>query len=286
MTTGFQGTFVISWAQTGVDGLEAAPVGSLAVGSAWSWRGEAIRVDGSGPAPTAGWPDGETDMRRRAARMVQGIAGRALDETGGHQGIGGPGPFEDRSFVVTNGVRSYTITLIALSGSLPPLLMFLGEMPPRNTDLWVVHHTLEPAAPAAADPATPGAGGVICFTPGTRIAMADGRPIDDFENSLFLYTTVMSKTKADKAICDAGLKAQSVDSGPAVVFGRDDIEYIGASDEHGVIRDPDNVLRLGDKLRLVPGHCDPTVNIHDWYVGVRGGVVERLLPVTARGMCL
>ena len=119
-----------------------------------------------------------------------------------------------------------------------------------------------------------------------RIAMADGRPIDDFENSLFLYTTVMSKTKADKAICDAGLKAQSVDSGPAVVFGRDDIEYIGASDEHGVIRDPDNVLRLGDKLRLVPGHCDPTVNIHDWYVGVRGGVVERLLPVTARGLCL
>lgn len=119
-----------------------------------------------------------------------------------------------------------------------------------------------------------------------RIAMADGRLIDDFENSLFLYTTVMSKTKADKAICDAGLKAQSVDSGPAVVFGRDDIEYVGASDEHGVISDPANVLTLGEKLRLVPGHCDPTVNIHDWYVGVRNGVVERLLPVTARGMCL
>ncbi|ETW13803.1 hypothetical protein ATO8_07231 [Roseivivax marinus] len=190
MTTGFQGTFVISWAQTGVDGLEAAPVGSLAVGSAWSWRGEAIRVDGSGPAPTAGWPDGETDMRRRAARMVQGIAGRALDETGGHQGIGGPGPFEDRSFVVTNGVRSYTITLIALSGSLPPLLMFLGEMPPRNTDLWVVHHTLEPAAPAAADPATPGAGGVICFTPGTRIAMADGTTarVEDLREGAMVQT--------------------------------------------------------------------------------------------------
>ncbi len=119
-----------------------------------------------------------------------------------------------------------------------------------------------------------------------RIAMADGRIIDDFENSLFLYTTVMSKTRKEKAICDAGLKAQSVDSGVAVVFGRDDIEYIGASDEHGVISDPRNVLKLGDKLKLVPGHCDPTVNIHDWYVGVRNGVVERVLPVTARGMCL
>lgn len=113
-----------------------------------------------------------------------------------------------------------------------------------------------------------------------------GSFVDDFENSLFIYTTVMSKTKKEKAICDAGLKAQSVDSGVAVIYGRDDVEYIGASDEHGVISDPDNKLKLGEKLKLVPGHCDPTVNIHDWYVGVRNGVVERVFPVTARGMCL
>src|SRR5699024_11865828 len=108
----------------------------------------------------------------------------------------------------------------------------------------------------------------------------------EFEHSLFIYTTVMSKTKKEKAICDAGLKAQSVDSGVAVVYGRDDIEYVGASDEHGVISDPDNVLKLGEKLRLVPGHCDPTVNIYDYYIGVRNGVVERIMPVTARGNCL
>lgn len=119
-----------------------------------------------------------------------------------------------------------------------------------------------------------------------RIRLADGRCIDDFENSLFLLTTVMSKTKADKAICDAGLKAQSVDSGLPVIFGRNDIEYIGASDEHGVIADPGNVLKLGDKLRLIPGHCDPTVNVHDWYVGIRGDRVEQIWPVAARGMCL
>lgn len=119
-----------------------------------------------------------------------------------------------------------------------------------------------------------------------RVQKADGQIIDDFENSLFIYTTVMSKTKKEKAICDAGLKAQSVDSGVAVVYGRDDIEYIGASDEHGVISDPDNKLKLGEKLRLVPGHCDPTVNIYDMYIGVRNGVVERIMPVTARGMCL
>ena len=40
---------------------------------------------------------------------------------------------------------------------------------------------------------------------------------------------------------------------------------------------------LGEKLLLVPGHCDPTVNLHDWYVGVRRGVVESLWAITARG---
>ena len=119
-----------------------------------------------------------------------------------------------------------------------------------------------------------------------RVQKQDGGIIDDFDNSLFIYTTVMSKTKKEKAICDAGLKAQSVDSGVAVVYGRDDIEYVGASDEHGVISDPDNKLKLGEKLYLVPGHCDPTVNIYDNLIGIRNGVVERIMPVTARGMCL
>ncbi|HET9605970.1 MAG TPA: hypothetical protein VFO87_02900, partial [Nitrospira sp.] len=84
-----------------------------------------------------------------------------------------------------------------------------------------------------------------------------------------IYTTVMSKAKADKAICDAGLKAQSVDSGMPTIFGRDDIKYIKCSDEHGVIDDPGNVLKLNEKLKLVAGHCDPTVNIYDWYVCVK-----------------
>ena len=119
-----------------------------------------------------------------------------------------------------------------------------------------------------------------------RVKDREGAFIHEFENSLFIYSSIMSKTKHDKAICDAGLKAQSVDSGLPVVFGRDDVEYIKCSDEHGVIADPGNVLKLNDKLWLVPGHCDPTCNVHDWYVGVRNGKVETLWPVTARGMCL
>ena len=118
-----------------------------------------------------------------------------------------------------------------------------------------------------------------------RILDKDGQRIDqgEWENALFLLTSVMSHAKHDKAIVDAGLKAQSVDSGLPVVFGRTDVKYVKCSDEHGVIDDPEGVLKVNDKLRLVPGHCDPTCNIHDWYVGLRGGVVEVVWPVSARG---
>ncbi|HWL58737.1 MAG TPA: DSD1 family PLP-dependent enzyme [Paracoccus sp. (in: a-proteobacteria)] len=118
-----------------------------------------------------------------------------------------------------------------------------------------------------------------------RIKDEGGHRIDkgEWENALFILTSVMSHAKADKAICDAGLKAQSVDSGLPFIYGRDDVEYVKCSDEHGVIADPQGVLKVNEKLRLVPGHCDPTCNVHDWYVGVRNGKVETVWPVSARG---
>lgn len=120
-----------------------------------------------------------------------------------------------------------------------------------------------------------------------RILDKQGNRIDqgEWQNALFILTSVMSHAKADKAICDAGLKAQSVDSGLPFIFGRKDVEYIKCSDEHGVIADPDGVLKVNDKLKLVPGHCDPTCNVHDFYVGVRNGKVEAVWPISARGRC-
>ncbi|WP_431298486.1 3-hydroxy-D-aspartate aldolase BhcC [Tabrizicola sp. BL-A-41-H6] len=118
-----------------------------------------------------------------------------------------------------------------------------------------------------------------------RILDENGKRIDqgEWENALFILTSVMSHAKADKAIVDAGLKAQSVDSGLPVIYGRTDVKYVKCSDEHGVVEDPQGVLKVNDKLKLVPGHCDPTCNVHDWYVGVRGGKVEVVWPVSARG---
>lgn len=118
-----------------------------------------------------------------------------------------------------------------------------------------------------------------------RILDAEGKRIDqgEWENALFILTSVMSHAKPHLAVVDAGLKAQSVDSGLPFIYGRDDVKYIKCSDEHGVVEDNGGVLKINEKLKLVTGHCDPTCNVHDWYVGVRNGKVELVWPVSARG---
>ncbi|MFZ0498615.1 MAG: 3-hydroxy-D-aspartate aldolase BhcC [Steroidobacteraceae bacterium] len=120
-----------------------------------------------------------------------------------------------------------------------------------------------------------------------RIRDKDGNRIDrgEWEHALFVLTSVMSRAKPGQAICDAGLKVQSLDSGLPFIHGRTDVKYVNASDEHGVIEDLRGVLRINERLKLVPGHCDPTCNLHDWYVGVRNGKVEVVWPVSARGKC-
>ena len=106
-----------------------------------------------------------------------------------------------------------------------------------------------------------------------------------FRHALFVLSTVMSAARPGLAVLDAGHKAVAVDSGMPLVWGREGVRYTGASDEHGKLEwDPVHAGPvLGEKLRLVPGHCDPTVDRFDWYVGVRGGRVECLWPIAARG---
>ena len=114
---------------------------------------------------------------------------------------------------------------------------------------------------------------------------ADGQPVTEFRQSLFVLATVMSAPRRGTAVLDAGHKAVAVDCGLPLVWQRPDIRYVGASDEHGTLSVGAETAApaLGEKLRLVPGHCDPTVDRYDWYVGVRNGRVECLWPVAARG---
>ena len=82
-----------------------------------------------------------------------------------------------------------------------------------------------------------------------------------------------------------GTRRVAPDSGPPVVWQRPEMRYTGASDEHGKLEFGAETAapKVGEKLRLVPGHCDPTVDRYDWYVGVRDGRVECLWPIAARG---
>jgi len=119
---------------------------------------------------------------------------------------------------------------------------------------------------------------------------ADGAPGDGFAHALFVYATVMSTPAPERAILDAGHKALSIDSGMPVPWKLPGAVYHRPSDEHGILDLAGCAARprWGDKVLLVPGHCDPTVNLHDWYVGVRGlatpeAHVACLWPVDARG---
>ena len=113
-----------------------------------------------------------------------------------------------------------------------------------------------------------------------------------FEHALFVKTQVIS-VRDTHAVCDAGHKSHAIDSGlPTVAHLPADraLRYANGGDEHGILYaegDKARLPALGRMLWLVPGHCDPTVNLHDFMIGVRGGlaqgVVERIIRVDARG---
>ncbi|UCE31170.1 MAG: DSD1 family PLP-dependent enzyme [Burkholderiales bacterium] len=112
----------------------------------------------------------------------------------------------------------------------------------------------------------------------------------DLRQALFVLCSVISRAHGGgaRAILDAGLKAFAVDSGapePLAPGWRTD----RLSDEHCVLRPAEDApaeapaLEVGARMLMVPGHCDPTVNLHDWICAVRHGRVEAVWPVAARG---
>jgi D-serine deaminase-like pyridoxal phosphate-dependent protein len=109
-----------------------------------------------------------------------------------------------------------------------------------------------------------------------------------FEHALFVKSQVMS-WGTSHVVVDAGHKSHAIDSGLPGVWGRD-YAFANGGDEHGILRRGPSgaeLPALGETVWLVPGHCDPTVNLHDHFVCVRGGLdagrVEAIWPVDARG---
>lgn len=172
METGFRGTFVISWSQTEVDGQQAAPVDALSVGVIWRWSGQAVRVDGPADLLLLGGANGTANLRKKAARTVRRLVGVAMQPAKDHRAVAtDDDPVLENGFVVTDGRRTFTVSIIGLNDGTAPLLMFLNEIPPANTDMWVVSDTVERRSHLQSSHSS---GGVICFTAGTKILTANG----------------------------------------------------------------------------------------------------------------
>jgi D-serine deaminase-like pyridoxal phosphate-dependent protein len=107
-----------------------------------------------------------------------------------------------------------------------------------------------------------------------------------FRHSLFLLGTVMSTPTAERAVMDFGLKSTTIESGLPGVVGHEGLRCVSVSDEHSVLEAESRRHRpeIGTKLRLVPSHCDPTFNLHDCVVAIRGDRVEAVWPISARGL--
>ncbi len=113
-----------------------------------------------------------------------------------------------------------------------------------------------------------------------------GAVYDDFQPSLTVLATVISKVHKDRATIDAGLKAFATDRkfGPQLV-GITGVDYGFGGDEHGILdlKDPSREIRLGDRLELIVPHCDPNVNLYERAYCVRGDDVVEVWRIDGRG---
>ncbi len=170
MGTGYNGTFVIPWSHTEIDGLRGAPIGSLKEGASWSWVGRAIRVDGPTSLFVLSGSEDVARLHARAARIVRkrlgGVAHLDLDAKADMD----PEPLMDGGFSVTDGYREYRVTIIEMPTG-EPLAMLAGDLPDVGQELWISGMAL---AKAQVNRVNHGVRQVICFTPDTHIATPDG----------------------------------------------------------------------------------------------------------------
>jgi hypothetical protein len=138
-----------------------------------------VRVDGPQGLLLLEGAEGAADIRKRAARMVRRLVGVAVGDTEAPGEESGSDPVPDQGFIVTDGHQSYTVTLIPVPDTGARLLMLVGDLPPVDQDLWVVRTAID-LTHSGAGART--AGGVICFTPDTRLATPMGpRMIRDLQ---------------------------------------------------------------------------------------------------------
>lgn len=109
--------------------------------------------------------------------------------------------------------------------------------------------------------------------------------VRDLDYALTVVATVVSRPAPERAVIDAGRKTMNVEFQKALVLDRPGVTVGRLSAEHCELAlAPDaHSLKIGDRLRIVPGYADLSVNLHDELYGFRGGKLERVIPIAARG---
>jgi hypothetical protein len=188
-------THLISTAQTWVDGAQPGSGLGVTEGATWRWFGTVLRLDSYGAALLLCNEIGVDALHRRAAAVVRKLArthgGRVQRETEPDDMAFNGG------FVVSDGARFYPVVPIPAAGQAGPLLMFVWDIPPVNTNLTVI----KVASPRK--PAPPPARELICFASGTLIDTPQGAsPVQD----LFPGDLVLTKDDGPQEILWMGMR--------------------------------------------------------------------------------
>ena len=117
------------------------------------------------------------------------------------------------------------------------------------------------------------------------IGGVDSEQFLDFGVSLFVLVTAISQPQSRLITVDGGFKSFASDKMAPEFRDVEGVIYHWGGDEHGIVQlnNPSREIRLGSKLSMLTPHCDPTVNLHDFYFPYRDGLVHEVWPISARG---
>ena len=117
------------------------------------------------------------------------------------------------------------------------------------------------------------------------IGGVDSEQFLDFGVSLFVLVTAISQPQSKLITVDGGFKSFASDKMAPEFRDVEGVIYHWGGDEHGIVQlnNPSHEIRLGNKLSMLTPHCDPTVNLHDFYFPYRDGLVHEVWPISARG---
>lgn len=219
------------------------------------------------------------DSPEEAVSVAQRIAKEPGVELAGIQGYGGTNQhisgFENRRAIELLAVeRAVNARRAVEKAGIPIGILSVGGTGTYNIDTDVAEVTeIQPGSFIFMDSHYSSIGG------------PNSDKFTDFENSLSVLTTIISHPSKGRAITDGGNKALSTDESMPIPKELTGIDYRPGGDEYGILslKKPNRDLNVGDHVEFIPGHCDTTVNLYNFFFAVRKGVVEAVWPIEGRG---